>query len=117
MARQKTVGDLHAVLEGALGGGVVQSVRIGTRHDRASWSIMFFSSATDEQRRVADGLMAAWSFDGCVEETQKEDSATVRDLALMASELSKAKDELAQIKADMQAFVQAAVAAAVGPKA
>lgn len=116
MARAKHAGDLNRAIVAAVG-NVVTGVSIGRAADRRTWRIDYAPNATEAQRAQVDALLAAWSFDGLVDDAPKDDSATVRDLALMASELAKAKDELAQLKADMQAFVQAAVAAAVGTKA
>lgn len=117
MAREKTAGDLHMAIEAEVGQGIVLSVRIGRRNDRSTWDVLFTPDATDDHKLRTAAVVAGWSFDGMINDAPPaENAATVRDLAFMAGELAKAKDELAQIKADMRAFIESAVAAAVGAK-
>ena len=116
MAREKTAGDLHLAIEAAVGKEIITSVRIGNREDRATWDVLFTPEATDEHKLQVAAVVSGWSFDGTIDDAPAENAATVRDLAFMAGELAKAKGELAQIKADMRALIESAVAAAVGAK-
>lgn len=65
---------------------------------------------------TSDEIAAAWDRVKNRRPDPVEPSAMLRDVAMMAEELAKAKAEIAKINSDMQAFVQAAVAAAVGAK-
>lgn len=95
----------------------IDGVSIGDMDDRATWLFHPKPDATEAQVLAAVAVLKAFApNDEAQLQVPQEESATLRDVARMAEELAKAKAEIAKINSDMQAFVQAAVAAAVGAK-
>lgn len=77
MARAKDAGDLHKAITATVG-DVVTGVSVGRKSDRATWRIDYAANVTPEQRQKADAVVAAWSFDGLVDDTPADETAELR---------------------------------------